>query len=89
MLRFTVVFAYRPVFEGGGDKWPKLHHIIITSLLLSQVSAQFIFVDLEEESSMCASYLKKNRFLPTFFHTLIVIIAVDNIRDFFVKAKYN
>lgn len=44
MLRFTVVFAYRPVFEGGGDKWPKLHHIIITSLLLSQLITSVTFL---------------------------------------------
>lgn len=36
MLRWLVLFAYRPRFDGGGDKWPKLHHIIITSLLLGQ-----------------------------------------------------
>mmetsp|Transcript_45072 Transcript_45072/g.50860 ORF Transcript_45072/g.50860 Transcript_45072/m.50860 type:complete len:158 (-) Transcript_45072:32-505(-) len=44
MLRFMVVFAYRPVFEGGGDKWPKLHHIIITSLLLSQLITSVTFL---------------------------------------------
>ena len=41
MLRWLVVFAYRPRFDGGGDKWPKLHHIIVTSLLLGQVSANY------------------------------------------------
>lgn len=37
MIRWVLVFQYRPRFDDGGDKWPKLHHIIISSLLLSQV----------------------------------------------------
>jgi len=37
MLRWLLVFTYRPKFDGGGDKWPELHHIIITSMLLGQV----------------------------------------------------
>ena len=41
MVRWLVVFAYRPRFDSGGDKWPKLHHIVITSLLLGQVSHKF------------------------------------------------
>ena len=87
MLRFTVVFAYRPVFEGGGDKWPKLHHIIITSLLLSQVSAQFIFVDLEEESSMCASYLKKIDFFPPF--SILSLLSLQLITSVTFLLKQN
>merc|ERR1719491_844701 len=31
-----MVFSYRPKFDGGGSKWPQLHHIIISSLLLGQ-----------------------------------------------------
>ena len=38
MLRWLMIFAYRPIFDGGGDKWPQLHHIIVTSLVLGQVS---------------------------------------------------
>ena len=38
MIRWMAVFAYRPKFDSGGDKWPKLYHIIITSLLIGQVS---------------------------------------------------
>ena len=45
MLRFLVVFAYRPKFDSGGDKWPNLHHIVISSLLLGQVS-QIMFANL-------------------------------------------
>jgi len=37
MLRWLLVFGYRPTFDGGGDKWPYLHHMIITSLLLGQL----------------------------------------------------
>lgn len=44
MLRWLLIFAYRPKFDGGGDKWPKLHHIIVSSLILGQVSLlEFLF----------------------------------------------
>lgn len=44
MIRWVLVFQYRPQFDGGGDKWPKLHHIIISSLLLSQCIAAVVFI---------------------------------------------
>lgn len=37
ILRWLVVFTYRPQFDAGGIFWPKLHNVIITSLLLGQV----------------------------------------------------
>jgi len=37
MIRWLLVFAYRPKFDGGGNKWPKLHHIIISSMLFGQL----------------------------------------------------
>jgi len=37
MLRWLLVFVWRPRFDGGGIMWPRLHTIIITSLLLGQV----------------------------------------------------
>jgi len=42
-LRWLLVFAYRPKFDGGGDKWPKLHHMIITSMLLGQLTTGISF----------------------------------------------
>jgi len=44
MLRWLMVFSYRPKFDGGGDKWPKLHHMIITSLVLSQLLVSVSFL---------------------------------------------
>ena len=37
MIRWLLVFAYRPKFDGGGNKWPRLHHMIISSMLLGQL----------------------------------------------------
>ena len=42
MMRWLIVFAYRPVFDGGGAKWPSLHHIIVSSLILGQVSFRIV-----------------------------------------------
>jgi len=43
MLRWLMVFGYRPKFDGGGDKWPHLHHIVVTSLLLGQLITSLSF----------------------------------------------
>lgn len=36
MLRWLLVFTYRPAFDAGGDRWPYLHQMIMTSLYLGQ-----------------------------------------------------
>jgi hypothetical protein len=38
MLRWLLVFVFKPKYDGGGDKWPQLHQIIISSMILGQVS---------------------------------------------------
>jgi len=43
MIRWVLVFEYRPIFDGGGDKWPKLHEIIVTSVLLGQFMTSIVF----------------------------------------------
>lgn len=37
MLRWVMVFTFRPRWDGGGDKWPRLHMIIVSSLILGQI----------------------------------------------------
>lgn len=37
MLRWLVIFTYRPQFDGGGLRWPFLHNILISSMIWSQV----------------------------------------------------
>ncbi len=39
MLRWLVIFTYRPQFDGGGLRWPFLHNILISSMIWSQVSS--------------------------------------------------
>lgn len=41
MVRWLVIFAYRPKFDSGGEKWPNLHRMIISSLLLGQVRVKY------------------------------------------------
>jgi hypothetical protein len=38
MLRWLLMFVFNPKYDGGGEKWPQLHQIIISSLILGQVS---------------------------------------------------
>ncbi len=37
MLRWLLVFVYRPWYDTGGNKWPALHEIIISSTIFGQV----------------------------------------------------
>jgi hypothetical protein len=37
MLRWLLVFVYRPWYDTGGNKWPTLHEIIISATIFGQV----------------------------------------------------
>lgn len=39
MLRWLLIFVFKPKYDGGGDKWPQLHQIILSSMILGQVSS--------------------------------------------------
>lgn len=65
MLRWLLVFVYRPRFDGGGDKWPYLHDMVISSLILGQVRA-IMFCSLLSTSR----HASKNVFLFLFLSVL-------------------
>mmetsp|Transcript_12551 Transcript_12551/g.21929 ORF Transcript_12551/g.21929 Transcript_12551/m.21929 type:complete len:270 (+) Transcript_12551:122-931(+) len=37
MLRWLVIFTYRPQYDAGGMRWPLLHNILISSMIWAQV----------------------------------------------------
>ncbi|KAG7350665.1 protein of unknown function DUF221-domain containing protein [Nitzschia inconspicua] len=37
MLRWLIIFTYRPHYDGGGFKWPLLHNILISSMIWAQI----------------------------------------------------
>jgi hypothetical protein len=37
ILRWLVIFVYRPMFDGGGLRWPLLHEILISAMVTAQV----------------------------------------------------
>jgi hypothetical protein len=37
MLRWLLVFVYRPSYDAGGNRWPALHEIIVSSTIYGQV----------------------------------------------------
>lgn len=37
MLRWLLIFVYRPRYDTGGDKWPLCHQIVISALIMAQI----------------------------------------------------
>eukprot|EP00980_Cylindrotheca_fusiformis_P009792 scaffold2156_cov115-Cylindrotheca_fusiformis.AAC.17 len=37
ILRWLLIFVYRPMYDGGGMRWPLLHQILISALVTSQI----------------------------------------------------
>jgi len=37
LLRWLLIFVYRPSYDAGGNKWPALHDIIISSTIFGQI----------------------------------------------------
>jgi hypothetical protein len=42
MLRWNLVFVYRPNHDGGGKRWPLIFHILISAMIVGQVSSIMI-----------------------------------------------
>lgn len=37
MLRWLLIFVYRPRYDTGGERWPLCHQIVISSLIMAQI----------------------------------------------------
>lgn len=37
LLKWGHIFVYRPTFDAGGMRWPLLHDILMTAVIVSQV----------------------------------------------------
>lgn len=37
VLRWLLLFVYRPQYDGGGMRWPLLHEILISSMIVAQI----------------------------------------------------
>lgn len=37
MLRWLLIFVYRPRYDTGGEKWPLCHQIVISALIMAQI----------------------------------------------------
>ena len=40
LLKWGHIFVYRPTFDAGGMRWPLLHNILMTAVIVSQVRAK-------------------------------------------------
>jgi len=69
ILRWLVIFVYRPKYDGGGDKWPQLHQIIIASLILGQI---LMAVTLSLKAAYWEALLLGLSAVPTYLYNLLV-----------------
>jgi hypothetical protein len=67
MLRWLLIFVYRPRYDTGGERWPLCHQIVISSLIMAQVLTS---VTLALKGSLgCAVFIGCCTF-PTFLFSL-------------------
>jgi len=67
MLRWLLIFVYRPRYDTGGERWPLCHQIIISSLIMAQI---LLSVTLALKGSLgCAVFIGCCTF-PTFLFSL-------------------
>lgn len=78
MLRWLLLFVYRPWYDAGGNKWPALHEIIISATIFGQVL-------------MCAMLLLRQAVLPGVMVGLSIVPTLlfsRSCKDNFLRA-YN
>lgn len=46
MIRWLLIFVYRPEYDGGGLRWPLLHDMCISAMIMAQVCLHCFFSDL-------------------------------------------
>ena len=44
VLRWLLIFVQRPEYDGGGKRWPLLHEILISSMIVAQVGLNVLFL---------------------------------------------
>jgi hypothetical protein len=64
ILRWLLIFVYRPKYDGGGNKLPYLHEIIISSLILGQILSAVVIV---LKQAVVAGGIVLFLTIPTFF----------------------
>lgn len=70
ILRWLLIFVYRPKYDGGGDKWPQLHQIIISAMILGQI---LMAVNLSLKAAYWEGIFVGCCAIPTYFFHLLTL----------------
>ena len=80
ILRYVVIFTFKPPYDSGGSRWPMLFDMIITSMVVSQIL-------------LCAMILLKQVFVPSFLAGVPLLPTyvfrrkmIRNFRDAYLDA---
>ena len=68
MLRWLLIFVYRPRYDTGGDKWPLCHQIVISALIMAQLLTS---VALALKGSLGGSIFIGCCIIPTFMFSVL------------------
>jgi len=67
MLRWLLIFVYRPRYDTGGERWPLCHQIVISSLIMAQILTS---VTLALKGSLAGAVFIGFCTFPTFMFSL-------------------
>jgi len=99
MLRWLLIFVYRPRYDTGGEKWPLCHQIVISSLIMAQVLtsvtlalkgslAGAVFIGFCTFPTFMFSFMTEDRFLRPYKDTaLLQTSRLDGGQESFSESE--
>ncbi len=99
MLRWLLIFVYRPRYDTGGEKWPLCHQIIISALIMAQILTSVtlalkgslggaIFIGFCTLCTFMFSLMTEDRFLRPYKDTaLLQTSRLDGCQERFSESQ--
>ena len=99
MLRWLLIFVYRPRYDTGGERWPLCHQIVISSLIMAQILtsvtlalkgslAGAVFIGFCTFPTFMFSLWTEDRFLRPYKDTaLLQTSGLDGANDSFSESQ--
>jgi len=99
MLRWLLIFVYRPRYDTGGERWPLCHQIVISSLIMAQILTSVtlalkgslsgaVFVGCCTFPTVMFSFWTEERFLRPYKDTaLLQTSRLDGGQDSYTESQ--